>query len=494
MLRLAAMMLLALPAVAGCDDVLRVGVFGLPRGLGNPHSSTAISEMHTWAAVFDSLTRVDSRAQVHPALATAWRAIDTHTWRFELRRGVEFSNGEPFNAAAVLANIDYLLSRQGAGLSVARELASIQSATVIDEHVLEINTHEPTLILPALLAGLRIVAPRHWQRLGPKEFARDPVGTGPFAVASWSPARVTLTAFRGSWRPPQVAALELYEILEPAARLQGVQSGKLDIALALSADDLQQLQRLGGHGHASAGGAVTSLSFFTVKPGPLQDPRVRRALNYAIDKQVIVDVLLGGLTQAAGQPAPHYVHGYNPALGIYEYDPERARQLLRDAGYPNGFKLVAEVTPSGPHSSAELYGFIAQQLASIGVDLEVRALPAAKMIRNAITGSFAGSAFSMAFDSKPSLDAQRSVSMHSCLRAVPWHCDRSLMPLIEAARTEFDAARRDLLLQQIMAAYHEDPPAIYLFESVYLDGLGKRVRNYRPENGIVNYDEIRLGE
>ena len=156
--------------------------------------------------------------------------------------------------------------------------------------------------------------------------------------------------------------------------------------------------------------------------------------------------------------------------------------------------MIAEVTPSGPHSSVELYGFIAQQLASIGVDLEVRALPAAKMIRNAITGSFAGSAFSMAFDSKPSLDAQRSVSMHSCLRAVPWHCDRSLMPLIEAARTEFDAVRRDLLLQQIMAAYHEDPPAIYLFESVYLDGLDKRVRNYRPENGIINYDEIRLGE
>lgn len=494
MRQLVVLLLVVLPQLVAADSVLRVGVFGLPRGLGNPHSSTAISEMHTWAALFDSLTRVDSRARVQPALATSWRALDTHTWQFELRQGVEFSNREPFNAEAVLASIDFLLSEAGAGLSVARELAAIQSAAVIDEYLLEIKTHEPTLILPALLAGMRIVAPRQWTRLGPQGFARDPVGTGPFIVKSWSPARVTMTANQTSWRAPRLAAIELYEILEPASRLQGVLSGTLDIALALSADDLDQLQRLGGRGHASAGGGVTSLSFITVKPGPLQNPRVRQALNYAIDKQVVVNVLLGGLTKPAGQPAPSYVHGHNSSVGIYEYDPERARQLLRQAGYPNGFPLVAEVTPSGPHSSTELYGFLAQQLAAVGVRLEVRALPAAKMIRNAITGGFAGSAFSMAFDSKPSLDGQRSVSMHSCLRAVPWHCDKALMPLIEAARTEFDPQHRRQLLQQIMSAYHDDPPAIYLFESVYLDGLHRRVTHYRPENGIINYHEIDLEE
>lgn len=494
MRRLAVLLTLALPVLATADNVLRVGLFGLPRGLGNPHSSTAISEMHTWAALFDSLTRVDSRAQVQPALAISWRAIDDHTWRFELRQDVAFSNGEPFNAEAVVTNIDYLLSEEGLGLSVSRELAAIQNAIALNDHLLEIKTREPTLILPALLAGMRIVAPKHWRQLGPKGFARNPVGTGPYVVKSWSPARVTLAAFEDSWRAPQIETLELYEILEPASRLQGVQSDTLDVALALSADDLKQLQRLGGRGHASTGGAVTNLSFRTIKPGPLQDSRVRQALNYAIDKQLIVDVLLGGLTVAAGQPVPHYVHGYNSTLGVYEYDPEQARQLLHEAGYPNGFKLIAEVTPGGPHSSTELYGFVAQQLAAIGVELEVRGLPAAKMIRNAITGGFAGDAFSMAFDSKPSLDAQRSVSMHSCLRAVPWHCDRSLMPLIEAARTEFDAARREHLLQQIMQAYHDDPPAIYLFESVYLDGLHHRVGNYRPENGVINYHEITLAE
>ena len=425
-----ALLLLTLPTAGYGESALRVGVFSLPRGLGNPHSSTAISEMHTWAALFDSLTKVDGEANVLPALATDWRAVNPTTWHFELRRGVSFSNGERFNAKAVVAVIDYFLSPEGRGLSVARELAAIKKASPISDYLVEIRTHEPTLILPALLAGMRIVAPEHWQQLGSKGFAREPIGTGPFQLVSWSAARVTLVSFKQSWRPPRVDRLELYEIAEPAARLQGLQSGGLDVALAISADDMAQLERTGGKGHASVGGAVTSLSFITVKPGPLRDRRVRRALNYAIDKQAIVDVLFRGLTRATGQPTPHYAHGHNPKLQPYPFDPRAAHNLLAEAGYPDGFKLVAEVAPSGPHTSPELIGFLRQQLADVGVDLEVRALPTAQMIQNAITGNFSGTAFSMTFDAKPYLDGQRSIGMHSCLRTVPWHCDESVMPMI----------------------------------------------------------------
>jgi peptide/nickel transport system substrate-binding protein len=474
------------------DDVLRVGVFGLPRGMGNPFSSTAISEMHTWAAIFDGLTRVDGNGRVHPALAVSWHSIDEHTWRFELRRDVRFSNGEPFDAAAVVATVSYLLSDEAAGQSVSREFTAIRSAAALASYTLEIQTHQPTIILPALMAAMRIVAPAQWHRLGPAGFAQEPVGTGPFAVHSWTAARVELTAFKESWRAPQVDRLELYEILDPSARRQGVESRRLDIALALSSDDLSQLERSGAHGHASAGGGVTSLTFITEREGPLQDRRVRQALNYAVDKQSLVDVLLGGLTRPAGQPVPHYAVGFNPEVEPYPYDPQRARTLLAEAGYPGGFEFIAEVVPSGPHSNPAFYAFIAQQLAQVGVDLEVRGIPASQLISKAVNGNFVGSAFAMTFDSKPYLDGQRAISMHSCLRAVPWHCDRQLMPQIEAIQTEFDPARREDLLKEIMRAYHDDPPALYLFEAVYIDGVDRRVRNYSPVNGIINYEQIRL--
>ena len=175
--------------------------------------------MHTWGALFDSLTAVDGSATPQPALATSWRAVDPLTWHFELRRGVSFSNGERFNAAAVVATVAYLRSEAAAGLSVARELQPIAAAEALDEYTVRFRTHQPTLILPALLAGMRIVAPGHWRHLGPEGFAQDPVGTGPFKLESWSPARVELVAYPNSWRAPKGDRLELYEILEPSARL-----------------------------------------------------------------------------------------------------------------------------------------------------------------------------------------------------------------------------------------------------------------------------------
>ncbi len=488
----AILLVLSTPCLA--ESVLRVGLFGLPRGLGNPHTSTAISDMHTWAAIFDSLTRIDSTANVLPALATSWVALDEHTWRFELRPGVEFSNGEPLDAAAVVATVNYLKSDEAAGASVAREFAAIEGARAVASHTVEIRTRRPTIILPALMAGMRIVAPAQWQRLGPKGFGRQPIGTGPFAVESWTAARVSLTAVRNSWRAPRIDRLELYEILDPSARRQGVQSGRLDIALALTVDDLAQLERSGARGHASPGGAVTSLSFITVKQGPLQNRRVRQALNYAVDKHTLVEVLLGGRTRPAGQPVPHYAVGFNPQVKPYPYEPDRARALLAEAGYAQGFELIAEVVPSGPHSNAAFYAFIAQQLAAVGVKLEVRGIPASQMIIKAVTGGFVGTAFSMTFDAKPYLDGQRAVSMHSCLRTVPWHCDQAMLPLIEAAQTEFDANRRKQILQDIMQAFHDDPPALYLFEAIYLDGVSGRVQRYEPTNGLINYHEIALRE
>jgi peptide/nickel transport system substrate-binding protein len=328
-LSVAAVWLLLFASGIRAEDTLRVGVYSLPRGLGNPHSSIAGSEMNTWAAIFDSLTRVDANARVIPWLATGWQSLDPLTWRFELRKDVRFSNGEPFNADAVLAALGYLMSDEAAGESVAREFSGIAGASRVDEYAVEITTAMPVAILPALMAGLRIPAPEQWRRLGPKGFAREPIGSGPYQVENWGPARVDLRAFRGSWRPPLINRLEIYEILDPSSRLQGLQSGRLDIVLALTADDMPLVARNGDQPYVDDGLGVSGLSFITVKEGPLQDVRVRQALNYAVDKDAIVNILLGGHTRPAGQPAPHHGTGYNTDAKPHPYDPDKSRALLR---------------------------------------------------------------------------------------------------------------------------------------------------------------------
>ncbi len=409
-----------------------------------------------------------------------------------MREGVRFSNGEPFDADAVLATLGYLKSPEAAGSSVARDFAAVASASKISAYEIEIVTHHPVVTLPALLAGMRIVAPKHWTRLGAQGFAKDPVGTGPFRVTDWQPARINLAAVKDAWRPPRVDRLEIYQVLDSSARLQAVLSGRLDIALVMQAEDGSQLERRGGRLHISQGGSVSGLSFITTRPGPFTDVRVRQALNYAVDKGTLIDVLLAGHGRPAGQPAPHYGRGFNPEVAAYPYDPSRARRLLAEAGYPEGFSFVAEVVPDGGVVSAAVYSFIAQQLNAVGVTMRAQVIPVAQIITRAVNGTFEGSAFSMEFNSKPTLDVERALIMHSCLRTVPWYCDQSVMPQLEAVSREFEIAKRDRLLQQLMIYYHDAAPMLYLYESVMFDAVGSRVSHYAPVNRRVNYHEIEV--
>jgi peptide/nickel transport system substrate-binding protein len=301
-----------------------------------------------------------------------------------------------------------------------------------------------------------------------------------------------LVANPNAWRPPAVERLDIFEVLDPAARLQGVQSGRLDIAIALAGDDVEVLEQTGAAAYIGPGSGVVGMSFVTVKDGPIADPRVRQALNYAVNKQLIVDVLLGGNTRVATQAAPHYVQGHDPDLKGFPYNPEKAKALLAEAGYPDGFAFVSEVVLGGSTSAVAVYSYLVQQLANVGVEMEVRGIPIAQLISRAVGGGFEGGAFGMEFDFKPTMDAMRAIPMHSCQRAVPWHCDKTIMPTIEAAQREFDPETRLRLLREIMQRYQDDPPMLFLFESVHFDGLSRRVENYNPANRIVNYHSIRL--
>jgi ABC-type transport system substrate-binding protein len=195
------------------------------------------------------------------------------------------------------------------------------------------------------------------------------VGTGPFMVECWRAARIELVANPHAWRVPRVERLELREILDPSTRLQGVQSGGLDIALHITPDD-------------------------------------------------------------------------------------------------------------------------ADALARVGVRMDIRPLAISQLIQQSVSGQRDGQAFHMEFDLKPSLEPMRAIPMHSCQRVTPWHCDEAVTPLIEAAQREFDPDRRLGLVREMMGVYHDDPSMLYLWESVFFDGVAARVRDYAPVNRRINYHAI----
>ena len=248
--------------------------------------------------------------------------------------------------------------------------------------------------------------------------------------------------------------------------------------------------RAGARGRVERGNAVVGMSFIMTRPGPIQDRRVRQALNYAIDKQAITEVLLGGRAIPAGQPAAHYITGYNPELKPYPYDPAQAKRLLAEAGYPNGFEMITEVVTSGSIAGTTIYGFLQQQLAAVGVQMEVRSVPVSQLITKAVGGTFAGQAFGMEFDFTPTLDAMAAIPMHSCQRPIPWYCNQEIMPVIEAAQREFDPENRRKLLRQVMRAYHEDPAMLYIYEAIDVAGVAAHVNDFETANGVPDYATV----
>ncbi|MGY8963558.1 MAG: ABC transporter substrate-binding protein [Rhodospirillales bacterium] len=482
------------------SDTLRVGVMGLPPMLGNPYASLNAPTIYTWSAIFDGLTYVGNDSVVQPWLATSWEATSPTTWVFKLREGVTFSNGEPFNSNAVINAVEYLTSPEALTEVVAQMLSSMTGARAIDKYTVEITTAVPNVIFPREAASLRMVAPEHWQRLGPQGFAQEPHGTGPFRVVAWEPAVARMEAFEGSWRPPHFKKLEVYAVPEGPQRIQGIISDRLDVVLGTIPDQMEALEAAGHQWVSIPGGGIYTFSMilnrdhpaFGPDNEPLMDVRVRRALNYAIDRQAYIEVLLSNTTRAPSQPVPSTVFGYNPDLEPYPYDPDLARALLAEAGYPEGFDLIFEVVPgtSVPNGVA-IYQKIAEDLRAVGVNLELKTFPLPQYFNAVHTGEFKGQGFMMDFPTAPQLDALRGMRLHSCLWKTPWLCNEDDQAMITAAMAEPILARREALTQDIMRRYHEQAYLIYLFERVDYYGVRGSLEGFEAEGLFIQYDKIK---
>ncbi len=479
---------------AAAEKTLRVATYGLPPGLGNPHTSTNHPTIFTWMAFFDTITYVDAQGTTNPGLAVAWESKGTDTWLLTLRPGVKFQNGEAFNANAVVANLEYLLSEKGRTTSVFREIHGLASARAVDDLTVEIRTKIPNPILAAQLGTLRVFAPGHWADLGPEAFAKQPIGTGAFMATDWDVGKVEGVAFNNGWRSPKVDRLEIIELPENATRVAGVQSGQIDIALRISPDGKEAIESGGGTLLAVPVPSVTVMAIITTKEGPLQDVRVRRAINYGVNKEAYIAALFLGQTVPASQPADRATNGYQTGIAPYPYNPEKAKQLLAEAGYPDGFEFIVEFVASGV--TADIYQYAAQNLAQIGVMMELRTMPISDLIGKIFKRTpWEGSAFGMDYGSGPSIDALRSLnSLHSCRFFNAWYCDEEIMPTIEAANQEFDLDKRAELVAQVMQRYHDQASALYFNESVEFDGLAKNVRNYERVQRVINYHAIDLVE
>ncbi len=352
-----------------CDDVVAPVTLD-PRRQFSEKNYTIIRQ------IFDGLVRFDPAGRIEPALAVSWTRVDPLTVEFKLRPGVRFHDGEPFDAEAVRFSIESLIDPKtafpGAGF-----LDSIEKAEVVSPLTVRIRTKFPDGILLNRLAALVvIVPPLAASRGGQDGFAAHPVGTGAFRFAHWEKKELVLEANADYWagRPKFDGLAFLF--LPTAEQVAGLLRGDVDVVTELpGTDTLKVMQSEGAR-------VVKKESFYTVgasvniSSGPLADVRVRRAINYAIDKDALIRYdVLGNARPLASLTMPGEI-GHDRELRPYPYDPKRARALLREAGYPHGLKLKVVVKAQGERTMK----IVAAQLRKVGIELETRPTTDAEVI------------------------------------------------------------------------------------------------------------------
>jgi peptide/nickel transport system substrate-binding protein len=477
------------------DNILRVGVVALPPALGNPFAVSGVPGIYTITPMFDTLAAPDDEGALQPSLALSWEQVDPLTWRFRLRDGVVFHNGVKFTADAVVFTIEHLTSPDARIDPIARDVAQVESAKAVDPLTVEVRTRTPDALLPNYLAVMPIVEPRQWQRLGRDGFAREPVGTGPFKLVRWEAAKAVFAPHEQGWRKPKVAGMEIIAIPDASSRAQAIQSGQLDVAVALGPDDVQAIRQSGGGYTIGRTSGTLAMSLIVTKEGsPLKDVRVRKALNHAIDKQAIIDSLLSGETVVADQPATRNAFGYNPALAPYEYDPAKAKELLAEAGYGPNKKLpiLMEVVVGGAANDAAMYQQIAQYWNDVGIAATIQSIPVQQLVKIVNTGDWKGDTFGMNYAPERTMDVLRPIRLHSCLQPVPWYCDERIMPTIREAFAAPDIETRRKLTQEVMRFYHDEAASVFLHEIILFFGHSARVKNFRQAQIVIAYDEIEL--
>lgn len=361
------------------ERTVRVAVGSQPYTM-NPHGSDADSNLSIMSNIFEGLLQRGPDGTLKPALATSWERIDELTWRFTLRQGVRFHNGNEFTWEDVKFSLERLRNPEVSEfISFGNMVASVEPVDG-DPWVIDVTTTVPVPYFAQNLHQIWIMDKESTEARTPGEVSQEPIGTGPYRLEEWRRGSyIRLVANEDYWGGrPEIKYAEIHPIIEASTRLAAIMSGQVDILQDIPVAFMNTVE------------SNSNLEVFT-RPArramylglnnrhgsPTSDLRVRQAMYMAIDIDTIIErVMFGAATPAAQIPDEPTV-GYSPRIERLPYDVERARELMREAGHEDGFTI----TLSGPNDryvqDAEIMAAIAAQLARIGITVEVDASPSA---------------------------------------------------------------------------------------------------------------------
>lgn len=388
-------------------STLKIGLSSEPTSM-DPHYHQATPNDAMTSHMFETLVGQNAKMDLIPRLATAWKAVDDTTWEFTLRDGAKFSNGQPFTAQDVIFTFCRVMNNEqsigGSYPAIVQKFANVEAR---DGNKLVIKTLKPYPLLPndltrtgILWSGIVEHGPitfdlknkcgvtGPWPTVADFNNGRDVIGTGPYTLKSYVKGTgIELTRNDAYWGDkPAWQAVKLIPVPAAGPRLTGLLAGDFDLIENPAARDVKRISETPGFGHVITPSVRVVYFQFdvarspspTVKAAdgknPLQDVRVRRAISMAIDRKTIAARIMDGAATPANQFLPDGMFGTLPHPPELKYDPEGAKQLLAEAGYPNGFELAISSTNDRYINDAQISQAVAQYLSRVGIKTTVDAM------------------------------------------------------------------------------------------------------------------------
>ncbi|EHD21456.1 MULTISPECIES: ABC transporter substrate-binding protein [Brenneria] len=441
--------------------------------------------------LFDTLVMRDPQMNLQPGLALSWQAIDDSTWQFELRQGVKFSNGEPVNAQAVKFSIERILDPANHAPTISY-IRTIKSVEVIGDYRVQIRTAGPDPLLPTRMSRYPayIVPPAYVAQVGSAQFARKPIGSGAYTLAEFVPdEKVVMKANPDYWRgKPAIDSVVWRPIPEATARVTALLTGEVQLVESVPADLVPALRNKPNiHLEQVKGGGLTIYLGLKNDQPPLNDARVRQALSLALNRTAYTSQLLHGFGTPTGTMAGAKDFGYQ-AIPAPAQDVAKAKALLADAGYPDGFTLRFQA-PRRYIASADVAQAIVQDLAAIGVKAQLE-VPEWSVYTQQVAAQKQAPLYMLAWGSTQTLDAD--AALYPILHTGEPYSTVSLPELdklLNESRLTVDAAKREKILQQIQLVVAQQQPLIPLYreDSIYASSSALTFTG-RPDARIPLFD------
>lgn len=344
----------------------------------DPVTSAAGNEVRHLGLVYEALTKIDERGKPTPGLATKWAfSKDGKVLTLTLRPGVTFTDGAKLDAKGVKTNLERAKEQEGSVL--VQLLQNVKTVKAVDATTVELDLSQPDYGLPLVLggkAGMQ-VSPKAIAA-GVKSLPQKPVGAGPFKLTKFVPdASSTLVRNPGYWDAKDIHldGVDLQYLNDPQAVLAGLQSGSIDLASS-TGSQVSAAERAGLKVEQFPSLSATSIE---INDGiePFDNKKLTEAINYAIDRKALIRTQSGGIGEPSYQPFPKGYVGYSEEVAnLYPHDPEKAKQLLKEAGYPNGLTIPITYFDVAPYKG--LTEQLQAQLAAVGIKSELKTLPLAQ--------------------------------------------------------------------------------------------------------------------